>query len=88
MKRELTETQHTINEAEYFLKKIQELERYGDDDEFDYNFHAFLHSWASIFDIILEDYQRAFGLKISMLEDLSSKIFEKKAKDSNSALEL
>ena len=65
MKRELTETQHTINEAEYFLKKIQELERYGDDDEFEYNFHAFLHSWASIFDIILEDYQRSFGLRIS-----------------------
>ena len=88
MKRELIETQHTINEAEYFLKKIQELKKYGDDDKFEYNFHAFLHSWTSIFDIILEDYQRAFGLKISMLEDLSSKIFEKKAKDSNSALEL
>ena len=87
MKRELTETQHTINEAEYFLKKIQELERYGDDNEFDYNFHAFLHSWASIFDIILEDYQRSFSLKISMLENLNSTIFKEKAKDNDSALE-
>jgi len=87
MKRELKETQYTINEAEYFLKKIQELELHGDDDEFDYNFHAFLHSWASIFNIILEDYQRAFGLKISMLDNLNSEIFEKKAKDIGKALE-
>ena len=87
MKKELTETRHTINEAEYFLKKIQELERYGDDDEFDYNFNAFLHSWASIFDIMLEDYQRAFGLKISMLDDLNPEVFRQKAECNERALD-
>ncbi|WP_299290175.1 hypothetical protein [Nitrosopumilus sp.] len=87
MKRELTETQHTIKEAEYFLNKIKELERYGDDDEFDYNFHAFLHSWVSIFDVILEDYQRAFGLKISIIDNLSIETFREKTNGDNRSLE-
>lgn len=82
----LEETNEKIKEAEYFLKKIKDLEKNGDDDEFGYNLNAFLHAWASIFDIILEDYQRAYNLDILMSDDLSIKSFEQHAQTNNEAL--
>lgn len=82
----LNETQDKIDEAEYFLKKIQELAKSGDDNEFEYNFNAFLHSWASIFDLMLEDYQRFYGLKISMLDDLNIGTFRNHATGNDNAL--
>lgn len=74
------ETHYKIEEAEYFLKKIQELEQHGDDNEFEHNLDAFLYSWASIFEVMLEDYQRFYGLKISMLDNLSIGTFKEHAK--------
>ena len=81
------ETNDKIGEAKYFLNKIKELEKDGDDNEFDYNLNAFLHSWASIFDLMLEDYQRFYQLRISMLEDLSIHSFRENAQGNEIALD-
>jgi len=83
----LDETEGKIGEAEYFLKKVQELEKHGDNKEFEYNLNAFLHSWASIFDIMLEDYQRFYGLKISILDDLNIHTFKDRSEGNENALE-
>ncbi len=80
------ETIDKISEAEYFLKKIKNLEKTGDDNEFVYNLNAFLYSWTSIFDVMLEDYQRFYGLKISILDDLNIETFRKKAIENEIAL--
>jgi len=80
------ETVDKISEAEYFLKKIKDLEKTGDDDEFVYNLNAFLHSWASIFDVMLEDYQRFYGLRLSMLDDLKIGTFRNNARGNETAL--
>jgi len=82
----LDNTDEKIKEAEYFLKKVEYLESDGEDNEFQYMFNSFLHSWSSIFDVVLEDYQRSFGLKISVLDDLSIKEFKEHATNENNEL--
>lgn len=82
---ELVETNAKIKECGFFLDKM--IKQYhGDDLEFEYYFHAFLHVWRSVFDVMLEDYQKLFKLEINLIEKLDSKTFKKYAIHDHKAL--